>query len=87
MLNTATAMRFDLKAQAGWTMGSSIVFRNDKPTVNSGAIIGERSLSTAEISAFNSQMGWDSNSHMVTYFTTNSTIADLSGKCIVLNFE
>lgn len=85
LLNTAENIRFDLKTQAGWTIGQAIVFRNAKPTVNSGSIIGERALSTAEISAFNSQMTWNANSHMIFYYTTNSAIANLSGKAILLN--
>ena len=87
LLNTADQATMQLITQSGWTIGYTVIFRNSKPTVTSGSIPGVRSMTAEEVNAFNSNLGWNSKSHMLTMYTTNSYIAEMSGRIVMLIFS
>jgi len=83
----SNSVYLQLFQQSGWTQGIGTCFSKSNPTSFwNGAIVGDRSLSAAELSAFANNHEFSSDNHFIRIYTTNSTIAALNGKFIRLDF-
>lgn len=70
--------------QSGWTVGGTTALFTSRPTLTNGVILGERNLTSAEISAINQDMIWVYN--VIYLQSTNGNLTVLRGKTVYLSF-
>lgn len=84
IINRQCAVIIYFHEQAGWTVGGTTSLFTSRPTLTSGSILGERALTSAEVSAFNHDMSWGYNA--IYLQSTNGNLTALRGKTVYLSF-